>query len=180
MKSKKLIPLLMLLCFVLFGSAITFAGQSFWGTIWAGQTIYAGEYNVYTSGDNLYVKIIPLYDWKLTEVHVHANVSPPPVNGPGNPKIGKFMWSDEFEPTPDPYTFVIPFSTTGASAGQAIYLAIHVVVVQTDEWGEIIEDETGWGGPCGSGGRWNPRTDDLPDGFFNWGRRWGYCFLYVL
>ena len=52
MKSK-LVPLFMLLCFVLFGSTAATAGDSIWGTIWAGQFTNAGNWHIYTDGTNL-------------------------------------------------------------------------------------------------------------------------------
>jgi hypothetical protein len=51
-------------------------------------------------------------------------------------------------------------------------------MVKTDMYGAIIQEETGWGGPCWHD--WYP-GQALPPNFFKWGgNAWGYYFLFTL
>lgn len=157
------------------------SGYGLCGTLWAGKHEIAGYFQVFTTGADLRIIIIPHSGWKITESHVavHTNPADIPQNNKGNPVPGHFTWSQKSAPTTTPHEYNIPFSEIegGLSSGTyTLYIAIHAVVVKTDSYGCIIQDETAWGGPCHHS--WSP-GDPLPYPFIKLGtNRWGYCFAF--
>jgi hypothetical protein len=62
----------------------------------------------------------------------------------GNPKPGKFDYKQTSDPPDqeDDYTFLL--TDLGFGADDEIYIAVHVVVVLLDEYGNVIQQETAW------------------------------------
>jgi hypothetical protein len=153
-------------------------------TLWAGQYTNAGTVLLAVEPTCAYlrVRLIPENGWEITEYHV-AVVSEPanfPMNGPGNPIPGQFQWSASFPPTVDPLNIkVYPDDVIDPIVcGDAVYVAVHAIMVMRDEHGNIIEEETAWAGPCVTT-HWDPHTE-LPEGFFEFpGPRWDFYTEYV-
>jgi len=184
MKRKTILVLLVLVVLALGSSYASASGL--WGTLWAGQNESAGEFNCYVdlTGTDLRIIIYPLGDWKITESHVavHTNPANIPQNNKGNPKPGHFTWSQKSAPTTTPHEYTIPFSEIegGLSPGgtYTLYIAIHAVVVKTDSFGCIIQNETAWGGPCRT--KWFPGASLLLPFMKIGTNRWGYYFEFVV
>ena len=162
------------------------SGNTYYGTLWAGQYTNSATYALRVTADcsELMVRFFPENGWEITEYHVDIVSDPAffPLNPPGNPRIGHFQWSASFPPTTQNKTFyVLPDEVVDPVAcGQLIYVAIHAVMVQRDSSGNIIWEETAWGGPCGTTPPpWDPYSD-LPDGFFEFpGNRWGFYLSFL-
>jgi len=161
-------------------------GNSYSGTLWAGQFADSGTYSLRVADDcgELMVEFIPENGWEIAGYHVDI-VSDPfdfPTNKPGNPQVGHFQWSATFPPTSMSKGFyVVPDEVIDPIAcGDTVFVAIHTLMVQRDASGYIIEQETAWGGPYGSGDdAWDPYTD-LPDGFDEFpGQRWDFYLSFL-
>jgi hypothetical protein len=141
-----------------------------------------GWFTVATPGNVLEIRIYPSGDWKITESHVEVvtAVADFPTNPGGNPRAGHFRWSVTTAPTTSAHVYSIPFADIPAVEGQTVYVAVHTVMVKTDMYGMIIQEETGWGGPCGTNG-WNPGLPLPSPPFYKWGgNAWGYYFMFTL
>ena len=175
---KKFTLVLFAVCALLVASS---SASSYWGSIWAGQFSEAGEFHVYTVGSALKIQIIPLFGWKIMESHVEivTDEGDFPSNNKGNPKVGHFRWSVTTAPTNMPHEYSILFEDIPAVATNNVYIAIHTVMVKLDGFGAIIQEETGWCGPCSHDG-WVPGLP-LPNNFTKWGgNAWGYYFMFTL
>ena len=178
---KSLASVFLAVVLLLLGTSVASANGTGWYSIWAGQNMLAGIFQVVPYGDNaIKIQIIPVQGWKLTESHIEVVTDPTlfPINNGGNPAPGQFRWAQKSAPSTVPHEYVIPYADIPSVSGATVYIAVHVVVVKTDIYGNIIQDETGWGGPCDTD--WNPSLP-LPTGFWKIGAsRWGYYFSFVL
>lgn len=136
------------------------------------QPIIAGTVTVSNDGTNLSVMYLTLEPWLLGETHVavgimdaDGNLVGIPMTGNGNPKVGKFPYSEEHDPINNPitqWTETIELAALEEAlgvdlvAGTEICVAAHaeiVIVDWVDDDGDpetpdvlaIVEDETGWG-----------------------------------
>ena len=188
---KSLVLIFLGVFLVTFCSSFATAGEVK-ATIWAGNSPdgNAGWVWTRTVGDEVHVTFYPQNGWELAEIHIAIHpfkcqipqTGNPCVTGkPGNPKIGHFMRGVEFdEPieSGSSYLVRIPLSEIGAFSA-TVFVAIHVVVIQREN-GVVVEEETGWVGPCVSTG-WEPGDGTPPFPFEEvWKSRWGWCFVLTL
>jgi hypothetical protein len=116
--------------------------------ILAGQHTDAGEVVVSNDGDNLLVSATSdsAEGWYFKEIHVYAGTDPVPVNNGGNPAPGQFPYKVSFtEPYPSQHQFAIPLEDLAVGCGDTLNVAFHAALVKLDEYGEVIDEETGWG-----------------------------------
>lgn len=119
----------------------------------AGQTIDAGEVNVYNDASSIYVRYATKAPWVLSDIHVAAadSVAGIPQTKRGNPIPGRFSYSASFNPEVTSYILAIPRAGTLA-AGQQIVIAAHAIVQARNAQRGT---ETGWGFGSGfSGANW--------------------------
>ena len=116
-------------------------------TLFAGQTVDAGSMIVENDANNLYVTFSTTDPWLLSETHLHVadSLAGIPTNKKGNPQIGNFDYQRSYDPLGTEDTYVIPKVNLSLDENDAIVIAAHAVVVQVDDSGTIIENETGWG-----------------------------------
>jgi hypothetical protein len=128
-----------------------------------------GMVDVTYDGNNLYVTYsITEVGWEMTETHLHVatDESPIPLTKKGNPKVGKFDNSTEYESCVTEYTYVIPFI---AVPGTEVIIAAHAAVQMevVDTLGEITTfEESAWG---------EGEEDEEFDG-----RNWAMYFTYTI
>jgi hypothetical protein len=147
------------------------------------QPIIAGTVTVSNDGTNLSVMYnLTLDPWLLGETHVAVGIMDAdgsfagiPMTGSGNPKVGKFPYSEEHDPINNPitqWTETIELAALEEAlgvdlvAGSQIYVAAHAEIVivglvdddndpDTPDVLGIVEDETGWGdGDSFPGSNW--------------------------
>jgi hypothetical protein len=120
--------------------------------IMAGQNIEVGSVKVWNDTDSIHVNysIYPsAVGWFLTEIHIAVADDPddiPQVNG--NPAPGLFPYKVEFDGPPwtvRNYTYEIPLSDLDGMNLDYFVVAAHCALVRVED-GEVVQDETGWGG----------------------------------
>ena len=131
----------------------------------AGQYTHVGNVAVCNDADNLYIQVTTMNGWAMTETHlaVEKQLDLIPQNGGGNPKIGLFDYQRTYIPSIQEETYRINLSEAGIVEGDEIYIAVHAVVQLTDEFGNLLQQETAWG-----------------DGEEFAGRSWATYFTYTL
>ncbi|MEJ7611868.1 MAG: hypothetical protein WKF88_11885 [Ferruginibacter sp.] len=130
-------------------------------TLYAGQTINAGEVTVTRDADFIYVTYTTANGWLLTQTHLFVGeCGSIPVTGSGNPRPGQFPYKTTHNKITS-FTYTVPVSKLGADGCGCI--AAHAVVVKLNAAGQVIQTETGWG----DGPRINPTG--------NWATRFDYC-----
>jgi hypothetical protein len=137
------------------------AADPFVTNLTADQNITVGNVSVWNDADTLYVMFLTTGEWVINESHLAVENSSAdiPQTGNGNPKPGKFAYSNE-TPTQD-YTYQIPNTW---EVDEPVSIAAHAEVVVLNETGAVIQDETAWGNG----------TD------FNERRNWGMFFTYTI
>jgi hypothetical protein len=141
------------------GQTITYCGTPSSVTLFAGQTIDAGNVTISNDESNLYVTFTAENGWLLSETHLHVATSLPeiPQTKKGNPQIGKFKYSaNHYDPVGSfTYTISLLDYEWEADGSTELAIAAHAVVVQLDSGGNIVANETGWGdGPGFPGKSW--------------------------
>jgi len=118
-------------------------------TLWAGQTIDAGDLLVSNDDFFLYVTYATSGGWELQLTHlaVADDLSGIPQTKKGNPIPGRFAYAAEHDPTVTTYTYVIPLSDLGILADDVLVIAAHAEVINGD-W-----EETAWAGELEFPGR---------------------------
>jgi hypothetical protein len=128
----------------------------------AGQNIDIGSIAISNDADNLYVKFETKDGWVLgtTHVHVGSDINDVPKSGGGAPIPGQFDYSHELDVaggeagvTSD--TFVIPLSSLDSvECGASLFIWAHAEAFLMGVRGEILQQETAWGGDTpGTGSR---------------------------
>ena len=82
----------------------------------AGQHHVAGDVSVYNDGENLIVIFTSNGDWALGTTHLsigNCDEDWIPLTGSGNPKIGRFAFTDPYSATADEVVYVIPLEGLG-------------------------------------------------------------------
>lgn len=135
-------------------------------TLYGGQTIDVGTVTVGTTEENsgsIYVKFNTNPGWYIKETHVFVGPagSSVPVNKPGNPRIGHFPYSTEYEYSD--YTTEVYYPTIDYVDGEAFVIATHAVVYSDDG-----QEETAWG----------YNDDDATMNTKFSGKRWGWFQSY--
>jgi hypothetical protein len=114
--------------------------------ILAGQNIDAGQVTVTNNGDTLFVDATTHDDWVIKEIHLYVGTDPVPVNQGGNPAPGQFPYKVSFtEPYPSQHQFAIPLEDLAVACGDVLNVAFHTALVKLDDYGQVIDEETGWG-----------------------------------
>lgn len=110
----------------------------------AGQNIDAGSVFAWNDAGTLYVKFKTTGNWLLAETHVDVAATVPGIpQKNGNPIPGKFAYKTTHNPFVTEYTYSIPGTWT---TGTYVFIAAHASVVMIDGSGNVVQQETGWGG----------------------------------
>ncbi|MCY7292026.1 MAG: hypothetical protein LH615_07575 [Ferruginibacter sp.] len=130
-------------------------------TLFAGQTINAGNVTVTNDANFIYVTYNTANGYVLTQTHLFVGACALiPVNRPGNPIPGQFPYASPHSNLTS-YTYQIPI--TAIPLGVCGCIAAHAVVVKYNAAGQIVDQQTGWG----NGTVINPTG--------NWGMKFTYC-----
>jgi len=115
-------------------------------TLFAGQTIDSGTVQVSNDEDYLYVTFTATDPWWLSQTHLHVADSQEgiPQTKKGNPKIGNFTYQYTHDPLVWEYMYTIPKSQLSLDGNNSVVIAAHAVVVQLDDAGYVVANETGW------------------------------------
>jgi len=111
--------------------------EPFTTNLCAGQDIDIGNVIVEDDGTTLFVTYeITVPGWLITETHVEVVEEAPadfPTTKKGNPKVGKFTWSEDHNPPVETYTQEIPLDDIGegVTAGD-VYIAAHAAVIKVE------------------------------------------------
>ena len=130
-------------------------------TLFAGQTINAGNVTVTNDANFIYVTYNTANGYVLTQTHLFVgDCALIPVNKPGNPIPGQFPYAAPHSNLTT-YTYQIPI--TAIPAGTCGCIAAHAVVGKLNASGQVVEQQTGWGNGIVIN----------PDG--QWGMKFNYC-----
>lgn len=112
-------------------------------TLFAGQTIDAGEVTAAVIDDELCVTYTANSDWEIEEIHLAIASSPGglPQTGTGNPKPGRFPYKNRYNPSVSTASICIEFTPTT----DPVYIAAHAVVSGTPGGSQSGGQETAWG-----------------------------------
>ena len=130
-------------------------------TLFAGQTINAGNVTVTNDANFIYVTYNTANGYLLTQTHLFVgDCMLIPVNRPGNPIPGQFPYASPHSNLTS-YTYQIPIMAI--PVGTCGCIAAHAVVVKRNAAGAVIDQQTAWGNG----------TVINPDG--QWGMKFNYC-----
>ena len=130
-------------------------------TLFAGQTINAGNVTVTNDANFIYVTYNTANGYVLTQTHLFVGECMLiPVNRPGNPIPGQFPYTSPHSNLTS-YTYQIPIMAI--PIGSCGCIAAHAVVVKLNAAGQVIDQQTGWG----NGTVINPTGQ--------WGMKFNYC-----
>ena len=109
--------------------------------------IDVGDIIIWQDATNLYVKYVTDDGWEMTETHLHVAdaVADIPHTKKGNPKIGKFAYSEDHSPAVTEYLYTILWTV---DPGDILFIAAHAVVQkEIESLTECTEYqiETAWG-----------------------------------
>lgn len=123
----------------------------------AGQHINVGSVVVSNDAQNLFVTYTSTDGWKIKQTHLYVGACElMPVNGGGNPQVGKFPYSTSHDPMVTTFVYTIPLT----SLPSCICVAAHAEVVKVNASGVIIDSQTAWGkGDSFSKGSWAMRFE---------------------
>jgi len=122
--------------------------------LWAGQHIEAGILEVYNSETMLYVHYQTSEGWYLTETHLYVGNNPP-KNKAGILVPGKFPYSNNHN-----YLSSVLYEIPLTEVGDCFEVYAHAVVKMLDEYGNVMQEETAFGGDTrGNSSRWYFYTD---------------------
>ncbi|WP_114417868.1 hypothetical protein [Marinospirillum perlucidum] len=128
-------------------SVLFFSGQLFAApqcqTLFAGQTLDAGEVCVDNTGEDLTVTFQTSGDWLLEETHlfIGSSLDEMPRTRSGNPQVGRFPFQTQLDGVTS-YTYTLPLGDYGV-AGDTLVIAAHAVVYRMTADGSV-QSETGW------------------------------------
>ena len=108
----------------------------------AGQNYLVGKVEIRRDSNYVHFEYKVLPEYRLTEVHLHYGdtLDDFPLTKKGSPKVGKFMYSEEFVEEVMSYKFSIPWLE--AEVLPKLWAA-HAVVIGVSENAEF-EEETAW------------------------------------
>ena len=130
-------------------------------TLFAGQTIDAGNVTVSNDSNFIYVTYNTANGYVLTQTHLYVgDCALIPVNKPGNPIPGQFPYSTPHSNITS-YTYQIPIMAI--PIGSCGCIAAHAVVVKLNAAGQVVDQQTAWG----NGTVINPTGQ--------WGMKFAYC-----
>ena len=110
-----------------------------------------GIVRIHNTNDNLKIETEITGDWLITEIQIYAG-SDPVLTRKGNPVLGKFPYKAEYydEPTANHLLILdfeedLDFSWGFPWEEDRIQnIAVHVDIVQLDEFGEVVAEEGAW------------------------------------
>lgn len=133
-------------------------GEIFQTPLIAGQHIEIGVVTVSNNADVLQVEIaITEPGWVMTETHVAIDdtLEDLPMTGSGNPQVGKFEFSAEYDEPVTIWAYELDLAEYGYGYPDSIYGAVHAATELRDESGNTIQEETAWAeGPEFPGNSW--------------------------
>lgn len=96
---------------------------------------------------------IEVADWFITETHLAITDDPAdlPQNRRGNPQVGRFPYKNEGLHATS-HEHCIDYAAAGYAPGTSLYIASHAVV-QREDAGAVVQEETAWGEGHDFGGR---------------------------
>lgn len=120
--------------------------------LWAGQNIYVGTVNISNDGNELVVVFSLTGNWYAEESQLKITS----VQPSGNQAPGQFPYSQSYVPYVTSSEYHIGFQSLfqnmttqpavkGLKGANTIYVLLHVSVFQIED-GEVISQETAWGG----------------------------------
>lgn len=115
-------------------------------TLWAGQNMEAGTVTVAHDSSFVYVTYTTTGGWELTQTHlaVASSLDGIPQTGAGNPRPGRFAYSEAHADGTTTYTYAVPIPYDTTSSQLVLTIAAHAVVQQVDANGKVIQTQTGW------------------------------------
>lgn len=128
----------------------------------AGQNIDTGTVSITNDEHDLIVVIEGTGGWKISEWHIYAGTGGVPLNGGGNPVIGRFPYGGSLRSAQEQVIVTIPLDEIGGSCGAELEIAVHSVMKKKQ--GLWTYSETAWA-------RWD---EQFP------GARWGGSFGYTV
>lgn len=109
----------------------------------AGQHHVAGKVTVASDGANILVTFTTNENWSLFATHLYVgDCDAMPVNGGGNPRIGRFPYKEEHEGGVNSFTYTIPFEEVGECFCFAAHAEVGCATNDESEEDESEEDET--------------------------------------
>lgn len=119
-------------------------------TLYAGQTIDAGEVCVTVQDDDLFIEYATFDGWELTEAHawIGQDLADMPQTRNGNPKIGNFPYNSGDIAGMTAYEFVVPLELLGGEpyvCDQEFLVAAHAALQKPTGIDDEYQTETGWG-----------------------------------
>ena len=117
-------------------------------TLFAGQTIDAGEVCVEIVGTNLVVEYNTANGWELVETHVWVgdSLADMPQTRKGNPKVGNFPYKSGDVTGTTSWSLTVPLANlnfTCPAPDKIFYVAAHAALQKPDDSGGF-QTETGW------------------------------------
>ncbi len=134
-----------------------YCGEAAEFTLWAGQHINSGSLFIYNDQDYLYVTFATTGNWVIMKTHLHiaSSLNGIPKNKQGIPVPGQFAYSTTHNPAVTEYTYSFLLSDLGYNVGDSFVVAAHAEVGMFDLDGNLVQEETAWGGNTpGPGNRW--------------------------
>ncbi len=106
----------------------------------AGQNIEVGSVSVIENGTNLEVTYtITDPNWTIVETHLYTgDCGQQPMNGQGNPQVGRFPYKEVHDPAVSTFTYSIDLlglSDSGCIAAHAVVVSADGTITHT-AWGE--------------------------------------------
>jgi hypothetical protein len=124
----------------------------------AAQQFDVGDIDVFIEqdGNEFFLHVVymvdPNNDWYLAESHLAVVCDDPadiPQTPDGNPIPGQFPYSAQHDPMVDKeYHYILPLDQFQNCDTQVLYIAAHAEVARVEN-GEIVQEETAWGGCVG-------------------------------
>ena len=111
-------------------------------TLWAGQTIDAGDVTIATQGGNLIVSYQTSDGWGLKETHLYLGKDVPTKSAPG-----KFDFSMEGLGGVDFCSYTVSLSDLEIESGDIFYVAAHAALSGGESaWaeGDLIREHANW------------------------------------
>lgn len=117
----------------------------------AGQKTVIGTVSVTNSEDDITVTYLLSDGWYMTESHLHLamDCDEVPQTRSGNPQVGRFEFSRNYDPATQRDTYVASLSAKGFEEDDVVCIAAHAAVFKDDNTNGVFDSgertETAWG-----------------------------------
>lgn len=117
----------------------------------AGQDEVIGSVTVTNDDDEITVTYSLAGDWYMTESHLHfaMDCDDIPQTGSGNPQVGRFEFSRNYDPATQNDTYVASLDAQGFEEEDLICIAAHAAVFEDEDDDGVFDsgerEETAWG-----------------------------------